>query len=107
MSFLEKNIPETAEAFNRMRDSILKDGALDSRTKELIAVASSVLMRCEHCTELHSKKALSYGATSEQIAEAISVAMLIAAGSQMGWTDIYDRVLDTNEEDKTTGTGWG
>lgn len=56
MSFLEKNIPETAEAFNEMRDSILKDGALDSRTKELIAVASSVLMRCEHCTELHSKK---------------------------------------------------
>jgi AhpD family alkylhydroperoxidase len=103
MSFLNEILPETAEAFGQMRNSIFKDGYLDLKTKEIIAVASSVLMRCQFCVDAHSQRAIAAGATKEEIAEAISVAMFIAAGSQIGWTNIYaesiyDKIFEKDKE---------
>jgi AhpD family alkylhydroperoxidase len=103
MSFLNEILPETAEAFGQMRNSIFKDGYLDLKTKEIIAVASSVLMRCQFCVDAHSQRAFAAGATKEEIAEAISVAMFIAAGSQIGWTNIYaesiyDKIFEKDKE---------
>lgn len=89
MSFLDELMPETAGAFGQMRNSIFKDGFLDLKTKELIAIASSVLMRCQFCVDVHSRRAIDAGATKEEIAETISVAMFVAAGSQIGWTNVY------------------
>ena len=105
MSFLNEMLPETAEAFGQMRNSIFKDSFLDVKTKELIAIASSVLMRCQFCVDAHSQRAISAGDTKEEIAEAISVAMFIAAGSQIGWTNIYgesvyDKIFDNKGEEK-------
>ena len=106
MSFLNEILPETAEAFGQMKNSIFKDAFLDLKTKELIAVASSVLMRCQFCVDTHSQRAIAAGAAKEEIAEAISVAMFVAAGSQIGWTNIYkeniyDKIFekDIKEED--------
>jgi AhpD family alkylhydroperoxidase len=99
-------LPETSEAFGQMRNSIFKDGFLDVKTKELIAVASSVLMRCQFCVDVHSQRAVAAGAAKEEIAEAIAVAVFVAAGSQIGWTNIYgenifDKIFekDVKEED--------
>jgi AhpD family alkylhydroperoxidase len=112
MSFLNEILPETAEAFGQMRNSIFKDGFLDIKTKELIAIASSVLMRCQFCVDVHSQRAVSAGATKEEIAEAISVAMFVAAGSQIGWTNVYGENIynkifdkDTEEEDSSCCCG--
>ncbi|WP_406657244.1 carboxymuconolactone decarboxylase family protein [Methanolobus sp. ZRKC2] len=98
MQHLIDKLPETIEAFSQMRSTIFKDNALDVRTKELIAVASAVLMRCEKCVEIHSERALSNGATKDEIAEAISVAMFIAGGSQLHWTDVYNKILEDSED---------
>jgi AhpD family alkylhydroperoxidase len=105
MSFLNEIMPETAEAFGQMRNSIFKDGFLNLKTKELIAIASSVLMRCQFCVDTHSQRAITAGATKEEIAEAISVAMFVAAGSQIGWTNIYEeniynKIFEKNKEEK-------
>lgn len=105
MSFLNEILPETAEAFGQMRNSIFKDGFLNLKTKELIAIASSVLMRCQFCVDTHSQRAITAGATKEEIAEAISVAMFVAAGSQIGWTNIYEeniynKIFEKNKEEK-------
>ncbi|MPM63557.1 hypothetical protein SDC9_110437 [bioreactor metagenome] len=105
MSFLNEMLPETAEAFVQMRNSIFKDGFLDVKTKELIAVASSVLMRCQFCVDVHSQRAVAAGAAKEEIAEAIAVAMFVAAGSQIGWTNVYienifDTIFEKNEEEE-------
>jgi len=89
MSFLDEFLPETAQAYGQMRNSIFKDGFLDIKTKELIAIASSVLMRCQFCVDVHSQRAIAAGAAKEEIAEAIAVAMFVAAGSQIGWTNVY------------------
>lgn len=106
MSFLNEILPDTAEAFWKLRDSIFERGELNRKTKELIAVASSVLMRCQFCVDVYSQRAMSSGATKEDIAEAVSVAMFIAAGSQIGGTNIYGENIydktfekDTEEED--------
>lgn len=106
MSFLNDMLPETAEAFGQMRNSIFKDGFLDVKTKELIAIASAVLMRCQFCVDAHSQRAVDAGAAKEEIAETIAVAMFVAAGSQIGWANvygesIYDNIFkkDKDEED--------
>ncbi len=97
MQFLKDRLPETTDAFVQMRATIFKESALDIKTKELIAVAASVLMRCERCIEIHSQRAISGGATKDELAEAISVAMFIAAGSQLHWTDVYNNIFAEKE----------
>lgn len=89
MSFLDEILPDTAEAFGKLRESIFEGGEIDRKNKELIAIASSVLMRCQFCVDVHSQRALAHGASKKEIAEAIAIAMFIAAGSQIGWTNIY------------------
>lgn len=107
MPFMNEMLPDTADAFGKMRDAVFQEGDLDRRTKELIAVACSVLMRCQYCVHVHSQRALDQGANKKEIAEAIAVAMFIAAGSQIGWTNevaknVYDLIF---EEKKSEGQG--
>jgi len=101
ISFMNEMLPETNEAFGRLRDAVFIGGEVDRKTKELIAVACSVLMRCQFCVLTHSQRAMTHGASKKEIAEAISVAMFIAAGTQIGWTnDLGKSVYDMIFEDK-------
>jgi AhpD family alkylhydroperoxidase len=105
MSFMNELLPETNEAFGKMRDTIFQGGELDRKTKELIAVASSVLMRCQFCVHVHSQRAIDHGANKKEIAEAIAVAMFIAAGSQLGWTNdlgisAYELIFEDKKSEK-------
>ncbi|MDF1557312.1 MAG: carboxymuconolactone decarboxylase family protein [ANME-2 cluster archaeon] len=93
MGWFEERIPETKDAFGELRNSIFKDGALDVKTKELIAVAASGLMRCEFCVKVHTERAKQHGATKIEIAEALSVAMFVAGGSQLHWSEVLNDVL--------------
>ena len=83
-----------------MRNAMYREGALDLRTKELISIAASVLLRCERCTEIHAGRAKKYGATDEQIAEAVACAMFVAAGSQLSWSDAYERIMGEKETER-------
>ena len=96
--FLEKT-PEVAKTFSELRNSVYREGALDARTKELISIAASVLMRCESCTEIHAERARKNGASNEQIAEAIVCAMFVAAGSQLSWSEVYEKIFGEMDRD--------
>ncbi|WP_135611499.1 carboxymuconolactone decarboxylase family protein [Methanococcoides sp. AM1] len=98
MTFLDDNLPEASKAFGDMRSAIFRKNSLDLKVKELIAVASAVLMRCEKCVKIHSERAKENGATEEEIAEAIAVAMFIAGGSQLHWTDAYEDIFDGSND---------
>ncbi len=100
MSWFNEKTPAVAEAFAELRNAVYKEGTLDLRTKELISVAASVLMRCERCTEIHAERAKKQGATDEQIAEAVACAMFVAAGSQLSWSDVYDGIIGKKENEK-------
>ena len=61
---------------------------VDRKTKELIAIAASLGFKCQGCLEGHIKKAKKFGATPEEISEAIVIAMGVAAASVVDLTDI-------------------
>jgi len=89
MSLLSETLPETAKAYDQLTDTVLStDNFLDLKTKELVAIVASVLMRCEPCIDIHLPRAIDAGCTREEIAEALSVAMCISAGSQVAWAKI-------------------
>ncbi len=97
MSWLNEKTPDVAKAFSELRNSVYKEGALDLCTKEFISIAASVLMRCERCTEIHAERAKKQGATDEMIAEAVACAMFVAAGSQLSWSDVYEKIMGEKE----------
>ena len=72
--------PETAEAFRAFSRQVFADGALDEKTKQLIAVAVAHVTQCPYCIKGHTKAALRKGATEEQLMEAIWVAAEMRAG---------------------------
>ena len=57
--------------------------ALDAKTRELIAIAVGVTTRCDGCIAVHTKAAKAAGATREEIAEALGVAVALNAGAAM------------------------
>lgn len=69
---------------------------LDTKTQELISIAASLIAKCQGCIEGHIKKALSVGATKEEISEAISIALAINAAAIVDLTDVAANNLDIN-----------
>ncbi|MDN5768665.1 MAG: carboxymuconolactone decarboxylase family protein [Humibacillus sp.] len=72
--------PGATEAFDSFSKAVFAEGALDERTKQLIAVAVAHVTQCPYCIEGHSKLAKRKGASAEQIMEAIWVAAEMRAG---------------------------
>jgi len=72
--------PATEQAFQAFSRQVFADGAIDARTKQLIAVAVAHVTQCPYCIHGHTKSALRHGATREQIMEAIWVAAEMRAG---------------------------
>lgn len=69
---------------------------LDSKTQELIALGCSLVARCDGCIEGHIQKALKFGATKEEISEAIVIAIGINAASIVDLTDKAADKLELN-----------
>lgn len=71
---------EVYGAFLAMEQKTYVDGALDKKSKELIAVGISVVMNCESCMEWHIKQSLEDGASENEIIEAIEVGIEMSGG---------------------------
>ena len=72
--------PGPADAFHAFSKAVFSEGALDVKTKQLIAVAVAHVTQCPYCIRGHTSAALRNGATPEQIMEAIWVAAEMRAG---------------------------
>src|SRR5512135_3746838 len=77
---LSRAIPETWAGFTAMHQAAVADGALPARIKELIALAIAVTRECDGCIAYHAKAAARRGATAEEVAEALGVALLMNGG---------------------------
>lgn len=86
--------PRQAEAFAALSKEVFADGALDRRTKQLIAVAVAHVTQCPWCIEGHVKGARREGATPEQIMEAIWVAAEMRAGAAFGHSNLALQALE-------------
>ena len=67
------NDPETLERTWNSMKQVMKKGALDEITKELIYVAVSISNGCEYCIRSHSAAAIKKGANEEMLSEMIAV----------------------------------
>ena len=77
---LHKDAPGVMKAFPEMGASAHESAALDPKTKELLAVAISVAVRCDPCVTFHVEGARKHGATREEIAETLGLAVYMGAG---------------------------
>lgn len=77
---LARFAPEVVRTFARHHTAAMGDGELDRRTKELMALAISVVTGCEGCCEHHLAAARDAGATDAQLAETLGVAVLMGGG---------------------------
>lgn len=73
--------PGPRQAFREFSKATFADGALDRKTKQLIALAVAHVTQCPYCIRGHTKAAMHAGATREQIMEAIWVAAEMRAGA--------------------------
>jgi AhpD family alkylhydroperoxidase len=73
--------PEAASAFNDFSKTVFADGALSTRTKNIIAVAVAHVTQCPYCIRGHTRAALREGATHQELMEAIWVAAEMRAGA--------------------------
>jgi AhpD family alkylhydroperoxidase len=80
LSKLRKEIPEVTQGFSQMVKSATEEGALDTKTKELITLGIAIANRCEGCIGFHTQKLISLGVTREEILETLSVAMFMGGG---------------------------
>ena len=67
------NEPETLERTWNSLQQVMKKGALDEMTKELIYIAVSITNSCEYCIKSHSSAAIKKGASKDMLAELIAV----------------------------------
>jgi len=75
-----QQFPEISKNFMGLRDSVMEDGALGAKEKELISVGIAVGLRCVPCIYAHTQASLAQGASREEILEAASVAVLMQGG---------------------------
>lgn len=75
--------PDTVKGYQTLSGAGAKTGHLDAKTRELIALAVAVTTRCDGCITVHTNAALKQGATKEEIAEALGVAVALNAGAAL------------------------
>lgn len=72
--------PEVMKAFSALAQTALAPKALDTKTKELIALAIGVATRCDDCIAFHAKAAVEQGASEQEIAETLAMTIYMGAG---------------------------
>ena len=77
---LRGGTPEVMKAFSSMAQNALAPKALDTKTKELIALAIGVAVKCDDCIAFHAKAAVEQGASDEEVLETLGMAIYMGAG---------------------------
>lgn len=80
MKTLRSGITDTMQGFSAMAVAATKSGALDKKTKELIALAIGVSTRCDGCIGFHTKALIDLGITKEEFEETLGMAVYMGGG---------------------------
>jgi AhpD family alkylhydroperoxidase len=92
LSFV-KNV-KTYKPFLEVEEKAFRDGALDKKTKELMALSISIVTKCEPCMEWHLDQALQAGAVDEEIYETIDVAIEMGGGQAGAYARFVLKALE-------------
>jgi AhpD family alkylhydroperoxidase len=92
LSQFMKLTPDSVRGYQTLSAANAKDSKLGAKVRELISLAVAVTTHCDGCITIHTDNALKAGASREEIAEALGVAMAMNAGAAL----IYSlRTLDS------------
>lgn len=80
---LRQDIPETMKAFSALAHAAGRDGALDKKTKELIALAIAIATRCDGCIGFHTEALVRLGATRQEVEETLGMAVYMGGGPSL------------------------
>ncbi len=80
---LRKDIPDTLQGFSAMAKAASRDGALDKKTKELIALALGVAAHCDACIGFHVEALVRLRASRQEVEEALGMAVYMGGGPSL------------------------
>lgn len=80
---LDQAANEAWKNFQSFNESVMAEGAISTKNKELIALGVALTTQCSYCLELHREGAKKAGATQEEIAETIMIAGALRAGAAL------------------------
>jgi AhpD family alkylhydroperoxidase len=83
LATLRKSTPDAMRAFNELGKSALAAGAIDAKTKELIALALGVGSRCDPCIAFHVQALVRLGATRQELDETLAVTTYMGGGPSL------------------------
>jgi len=92
---MQKEIPDVMSAFSSLAQASTKDGALDKKTKELIAISLAVANHCPGCIGFHTQKLVKLQTTREELLETLSMAIYMGGGPSLMYAA---EVLEAFEE---------
>lgn len=94
---MHKEMPDVMGAFTSLAKAASKDGVLDKKTKELIAMALAVANHCPGCLGFHAQALVRHGATKEELMETLGMAVYMGGGpSLMYAADALDAFEEFN-----------
>lgn len=83
MAKMRKEMPEVMAGFSALSQAATKDGALDKKTKELIAMALAVANHCPGCIGFHSQALVKYKTTREELMDVLGMAIYMGGGPSL------------------------
>jgi AhpD family alkylhydroperoxidase len=91
---LFKAAPGPMRAYAGLVQEVNKAGALDKKTKELMALSISIATLCEGCIAYHLRAAVGHGATRDEVLETIAVAVEMGGGPATVYGSMAFEALD-------------
>ncbi len=80
---LRAESPDVMKGFSELAAAATRDGALDKKTKELIALALGVAARCDGCLGFHTQALTRLGATRQEVVETLGMAVYMGGGPSL------------------------
>jgi AhpD family alkylhydroperoxidase len=80
---LRQDIPDTMKGFSALAQAAGRDGALDRKTKELIALAIAIATRCDGCIGFHMEALVRLGATRQEVEETLGMTIYMGGGPSL------------------------
>jgi len=83
LKILREDIPDTLQGFSALAKAATRDGVLDKKIKELIALALGVAAHCDACIGFHAEALVRLGATRAEVEEALGMAVYMGGGPSL------------------------
>lgn len=80
---LRQDLPEVMQGFSSLAQASTKNGALDKKTKELIALGIAISTRCDGCIGFHTETLVKLGVTKEELEETLGMAIYMGGGPSL------------------------